>query len=123
MTETARFVELGSALRLAREVAGLTQMEAAAKMGTTATQLSRYESGRRQAPLDFIQRAERVYEQIITPRLAAGVVSRETERLKGSPSGPGAHHRRVMLDAAVKLSALAAELIREANDIAGDRTA
>lgn len=121
MTVTARFVELGNALRLARELAGLTQIEAAAKMGTTATQLSRYESGRRQAPLDFIQKAERVYEQIITPRLSPAVVSRETERLSGSPSGPGSHHRKVMLDAAVKLSALAAELIREANDVVDER--
>lgn len=119
MAASRKFTELGAALRKARELAALTQEEAAAQLGMHATQLSRYESGQRQAPVDVVRRAEQLYEQIILEPTQPTGVSRETpfgQAVAGAPHGDRNRHRQVLLTTASKLSALAADLIREANE-------
>lgn len=63
------FKAVGDALRHARESAGLTQSEAAERLSTTQSQIHRYESGKREAPLSFMRRAESVFQQAIVAQL------------------------------------------------------
>ncbi len=124
---------LGLALRKARENMRprMKQEDAAARLGILPSQLSRYESGQRQAPLDFIRRAVAIYGVPIagvSPSSDDMDVSRET------PNGEGASiarvrevsppygipeikraHSRILADAARRLSAMAAELMQEAH--------
>lgn len=117
MPSVKRYQELGSALRVAREAAGMSQQEAALELGMGQTQLSRYESGLRQAPLHVIRKAEAVYENLIlVPGSPSGVA-------RGTPDGhqPSGERRRsrgyyeALLTAASRLSALAADMMAEAN--------
>jgi transcriptional regulator with XRE-family HTH domain len=84
------FKALGDALRHARETAGFTQQEAARELGTTQAQMHRYESGKRQAPVAFVQLAEARYGvRILATDLQPGGVSRETVRsLRERPTHP-----------------------------------
>jgi transcriptional regulator with XRE-family HTH domain len=50
------FAELGSALRLLRESAGLTQAELARKTGMGKSQLSKYENGKELPKLETLER-------------------------------------------------------------------
>lgn len=112
------FKALGSALRVAREVAGLTQEEASTAMGMGQTQLSRYESGMRQAPIHVVRKAEAVYEQIILiPGTATGV-ARETPHAHKNARTEERRTRGYyegLMSAASRISALAAEMMQEAN--------
>ena len=50
------FADLGSALRLLREAAGLTQAELAQKAGMGKSQLSKYENGKELPKLETLER-------------------------------------------------------------------
>jgi len=72
------FANVGSAQRRAREAAGLTQQEAAARLGSRQNQLSLYETGAREAPISFLQRAEMVYGESVLALISPNEVPRET---------------------------------------------
>jgi transcriptional regulator with XRE-family HTH domain len=72
---TARYRKLTTALREARERAGLTQADVAARLGTYASFVSKCESGERR--LDVIELAElcKIYRtDLLTVLRTAGVI-------------------------------------------------
>lgn len=72
-------VDIGRALLAARKRRGWTQAEAARALDTHPTQLTRYESGAREAPLSFLRRAEEAYGTVIVTPHGVG---------RGTPTTP-----------------------------------
>lgn len=99
----------------------MTQADAAERLGMGATQLSRYETGHRQAPVSVIRAAEALYEQIILKVQPPDSVARETpsgevrrQHLPGSRDARPRAYYQALLAASHRLSALAAEMLQEA---------
>lgn len=66
------YVRLGAYMRKFRENAGLTQQEAADKLGICRSTLTHYEAGRRKPTLDFLFQLEMIYKaDMITAILEA----------------------------------------------------
>jgi transcriptional regulator with XRE-family HTH domain len=93
----------------ARVRVGLEQGAAARALGVAANTLGRYERGQRRPPRKTLEAMAVLYRCPIDTLYATGSVPRETG------AGTTETARRVLLDAASRLSALAADLIREAN--------
>lgn len=62
MSEAGETALIGSRFRAERERLGWTLEDVAARLGTTATQLSRLEKGKRRLSVEWIKRLSRAYQ-------------------------------------------------------------